>query len=87
MCGGVPVTGTPALPDFPGRDGQKDALFAAAGFLYGGRYGWQTALARRMRVDSRTVRRWLSGQDEMRPPDWELVKLMVRWKSEVGTPP
>jgi len=33
--------------------------------LYGKR--WQTALARRIKVDARTVRRWLKGDREIRP--------------------
>jgi hypothetical protein len=33
--------------------------------LYGDR--WQTALARRLKVDPRTVWRWLSGDRKIRP--------------------
>ena len=61
----------------PAREKQKDVLFAAAGFLYSGRYGWQTAMAERLHVDARTLRRWISGQDAINPTAWELIKMLV----------
>lgn len=41
--------------------------------LYGKR--WQTTLARRIRVDARTVRRWKSGEREI--PAWLDVMLLL----------
>ena len=38
-----------------------DELRALGAALYGGAYGWQTAMAEWLGVSSRTVRRWLSG--------------------------
>ena len=40
--------------------------------------GWQAKLARLMPCNSRTVRRWLSGEIQMRPMTWERVKQVVR---------
>lgn len=38
-----------------------DDLRAAGEKLYG-KWGWQTKLARELKVDGSTVRRWLSGK-------------------------
>ena len=43
-----------------------DELEARASAIYGRE--WQTALARRVRVDARTVRRWKAGDREI--PGW-----------------
>jgi len=40
--------------------------------LYGKR--WQTALARRIKVDARTVRRWLAGKRKIRPQVAEHIR-------------
>lgn len=76
----------PDLPDLPAREAQKEALQAAGEYLWG-RWGWQTAMARRLRVDPRTVRNWVSGQAPLDQTAWELVKLLVRWRSERGELP
>jgi len=49
-----------------------------AAALYGER--WQTALARRVRVDARTMRRWKSGERPV--PDWldAFLDLLERYK-------
>ena len=39
--------------------------------------GWQSALARVIKVNTRTVRAWLSGQNQMPAPVWELIKRLV----------
>lgn len=41
-------------------------LEARAAAMYG--QDWQSPLARRIRVDARTVRRWKAGEREI--PDW-----------------
>ena len=41
-------------------------------FLYGKR--WQTTLARRIKVDARTVRRWLAGKRKIRPQVAEHIR-------------
>lgn len=50
-----------------------------AGELYGA--DWQSPLARRLRVDARTVRRWKAGDREI--PDWvdAFLELLERYKS------
>ena len=48
-----------------------------ASILYGGQ--WQTALARRIRVDARTVRKWKAGERSI--PDWldAFLELLERY--------
>ncbi len=77
----------PDLPALPERGRQKEALQAAGEYLFDSRWGWQSALARRLAKDPRTVRRWISDQDRVDETAWELVKLLVRWKSVHGTLP
>lgn len=44
----------------------KEELQTRAAAIYGD--DWQSPLARRVRVDARTVRRWKAGDREI--PDW-----------------
>ena len=44
--------------------------------LYGPKR-WQTALARELQVNDRTVRRWVSGQSPVPPPVALCVRLMA----------
>ena len=46
-----------------------ELLRAIGEALFGPR--WQTDLAHHLDVNDRTVRRWLSGQDEPRPGVWD----------------
>ena len=80
----APSQGVPVLPDTPLPGEQKDLLFAVAEFLYGQRWGWKQEFAMRVRVEPRTVRRWLSGQDSINPTAWELIRLLVRFKEQTG---
>lgn len=80
------VPSAPELPDYPERGKQKEALQAAGEYLYR-RWGWQTDLARRIQVDPRTVRRWISDQEAIDRTAWELIKLMVEWKKRYGATP
>jgi hypothetical protein len=79
-----PALDAPTLPDYPERGRQKEALQAAGAYLFG-EWGWQSMLARRLRRDPRTVRRWVSDQDAVDPTSWELVKAVVLLKS-LGVP-
>jgi ribosome-binding protein aMBF1 (putative translation factor) len=38
---------------------------------------WQTDLAHHLDVNDRTVRRWLSGQDEPRPGVWDDLERLL----------
>jgi hypothetical protein len=55
-------------------------LESRASALYGP--DWQTPLARRIRVDARTVRRWKAGDREI--PDWlaEFLGMLERHEDE-----
>jgi DNA-binding transcriptional regulator YiaG len=48
--------------------------------LYGEQ--WQSALARRIGVDARTVRKWLAGDRAIPQPAAELLALLVRYPRE-----
>ena len=48
--------------------------------LYG-RWGWQTRLARALKVDGSTVRRWLSGASSIPGPAEVAIDLMVEMKA------
>jgi hypothetical protein len=57
-----------------------DELETRAAALYG--KDWQSPLARRIRVDARTVRRWKAGDREIPPwVDWALG-VLERHESE-----
>jgi hypothetical protein len=84
MDGGTVPAPPPDLPEATAGLDQKELLFAVAGYLFDGRYGWQTRLAERIRKEPRTVRRWLSGQDAIDPTAWELIRLLVAWKARNG---
>jgi len=46
-------------------------------------YGWQTRLARALRVNSRTVRRWLAGKAKITPQMETLIQQAVAsWEGE-----
>ena len=57
-----------------------DELQQRASHLYG--HDWQTPLARRVRVDARTVRKWKSGERAI--PDWldQMLLLLEKYPSE-----
>lgn len=48
--------------------------------LYGEQ--WQTALARRIGVDDRTVRRWFAGDRAIPAPVAHLIALILRYPKE-----
>lgn len=52
-----------------------ELLRAIGGALFGPR--WQTDLAHHLGVNDRTVRRWLSGQDEPRPGVWDDLEQLL----------
>ena len=56
-----------------------DQLRAAGEELYG-RWGWQTKLARRLKVDGSTVRRWLSGASVIPGPAEVAIELLLEMK-------
>jgi DNA-binding transcriptional regulator YiaG len=47
--------------------------------LYG-RWGWQTKLARALRVDGSTVRRWISGASSIPGPAQVAMELLLQRK-------
>jgi DNA-binding transcriptional regulator YdaS (Cro superfamily) len=53
----------------------SDELRQAGRKLFGDR--WQTAMARRLRVDPSTVRRWVSGKVRVPNTAEEALKLMI----------
>jgi DNA-binding transcriptional regulator YiaG len=55
-------------------------LSAAGQSLYGAQ--WQTALARRLGVDDRTVRRWLAGDRAIPLIAERLIELLRRYPKE-----
>lgn len=61
-------------------------MAAVGEYLYG-RYGWQTALARRLHVDPRSIRRWHAGDGPVDRTAWELIKALVIIKAELGRGP
>ena len=61
-----------------------DELRQAGEGLYGPR--WQSALARRLRVDDRTVRRWLAGDREIPGPVETACELLTKHPDEAGSP-
>lgn len=48
--------------------------------LYGEQ--WQTALARRIGVDARTVRKWAAGDRAIQQPVAELLALLLKYPGE-----
>ncbi len=62
-----------------------DELRTVGEILYG-RWGWQTKLAKTLRVDGSTVRRWLSGATAIPGPAEVAMELLVKDKgrSEEG---
>ena len=56
-----------------------DALRAAGEALYG-RWGWQTRMAKALRVDASTVRRWLSGASAVPGPAEVALELLLEKK-------
>ncbi len=56
-----------------------DQLREAGEALYG-RWGWQTRLARRLKVDGSTVRRWLSGAVAIPGPAGVAIELLLERK-------
>lgn len=52
-----------------------DELRKAGEKLYGAR--WQSALARELETDPRTVRRWLAGNREMPGPARIAIRLLL----------
>ncbi len=53
-----------------------ETLRALGEELYG-RWGWQTRLARTLRVDGSTVRRWLSGASAIPGPAEVAIELLI----------
>ena len=51
--------------------------------LYG-RWGWQTKLARTLRVDGSTVRRWLSGASAIPGPAEVALQLLLEKHRRAG---
>jgi hypothetical protein len=84
MNGALGPVAPPVLPDDAAGHDQKELLYTVAAYLYESHYGWQSQMARRIRKDPRTVRRWLSGQDAIDPTAWELLRLLVAWKAMTG---
>ena len=68
-------SGAPGAPDLTPED-----LDRRGRAVYG--EDWQSALARRLRVDPRTVRRWKAGDRAI--PDWLdwAVGILERYKRE-----
>jgi hypothetical protein len=71
----------------------SDQLRTAGEALWG-RWGWQTRMAERLRVDGSTVRRWLSGASAIPGPAAVALELLLddpRRSPErgraTGTPP
>lgn len=60
-----------------------DDLRAAGEALYG-RWGWQTRLAERLKVDGSTVRRWLSGAVAIPGPAEVAIELLLEKKAREG---
>lgn len=82
-----PEPGAPLLSHHPDLLTQKEHIFQAAEYIMGTRYGWQSNLARRMGVDPRTVRRWLSGEEKPSPTAWNLLKMMIKFRAHTGLEP
>ncbi len=61
----------------------REELRQAGEGLYG-RWGWQTKLARRLKVDGSTVRRWLSGASTIPGPAEVAIELLVESKGDTG---
>ena len=55
-------------------------LKSAGEALYGPR--WQSALARRLGVDDRTVRRWLAGDREIPGPAIAAIDLLLKYRAD-----
>ncbi|MGB0694940.1 MAG: helix-turn-helix domain-containing protein [Rhodospirillaceae bacterium] len=53
----------------------------AQGEILFGRWGWQTKLAKALRVDGSTVRRWLSGASTIPGPAEVAIELLVEKKA------
>ena len=60
-----------------------DELKAVGEALYG-RWGWQTRLARTLKVDGSTVRRWLSGASSIPGPAEVAVQLLLERANTMG---
>lgn len=56
-----------------------DSLRQVGEYLYGN-WGWQTRMAEALKVDSSTVRRWLSGKVTIPGPVEVALGLMVKEK-------
>lgn len=56
-----------------------DELKDAGTRLYG--WGWQTALAKALKVDASTVRRWVSGAVAVPGPADAAIRCMLREKN------
>jgi len=59
-------------------------LILAVGPALGGR-NWQSELADTLGINRRTIRRWLTGEDEPRPGVWiELLAIMRERQTHLG---
>jgi DNA-binding transcriptional regulator YiaG len=57
-----------------------DQIEKAGKQLYGEH--WQSALARRLRVDARTVRRWIAGDRQILGPAIVAIELLLKYPKE-----
>ncbi len=84
----TPAPGVPAFPDAPpDRMGQKDRALRGGGLPLRRQVRLAERAREARRVDGRTMRRWISGEDPIPQTAWELIKLMVRWKAMTGEMP
>lgn len=63
-----------------------DELRAAGEELFG-RWGWQTRMARALRVDGSTVRRWLSGASVIPGPAEVALECLLREARRLASRP
>lgn len=79
ICGDPECTDPHEEPDMPPGD-----LIRAAGIAcYGDR--WQSALARALGVNIRTIRRWTSGEDIPRAGVWQdILELAASRRAEIA---
>jgi hypothetical protein len=80
----------PSLCNITDRDGQmkyarqltgdQQRLYTIGKALFG--RAWQSNIAKALGVSSRTVRRWVSGEDQPRPGVWQDLAALLRERSQ-----
>jgi hypothetical protein len=72
------------MPGIEGRGMSSAKMILAVGSAIGGR-NWQSELADTLGINRRTIRRWLTGEDEPRPGVWiKLLAIMRERQTHLG---